>query len=120
MGFEVHQNEACFCFLVERGARLAVVVCDYLGAVTGPFDEKQAGLDDLAIAVPDDAALRSWEQRLTHLGVTHSGVTESPGGHHLNLRAPDGVAVELFMIAPAMLASIGLADPADAVAGSHA
>jgi catechol 2,3-dioxygenase-like lactoylglutathione lyase family enzyme len=120
MGFEALGREPAFCFLIERDARLAVVVADHLGTVTGPFDERHTGLDHLALAVPDVAALRSWERRLTRLGVTHSGVTESDGGHHLNLRAPDGVPVELFVIAPAMLASLGLAEVADAVAGGHA
>jgi hypothetical protein len=64
-------------------------------------------------------SLRSWEQRLTALGVPNSGITETDGGHHLNLRAPDNLPLELFVMSAAMLSSLGLAEPADAVARSY-
>jgi glyoxylase I family protein len=87
MGFETFVEDPRFRFFIHRGAHLAVLVSDHESGVTGPFDELRIGLDHLAFAVPDVESLRSWEQRLTTLGVPNSGITETDGGHHLNLRA---------------------------------
>jgi hypothetical protein len=45
-------------------------------------------------------------------------VTASDGGHHL-LRAPDNLAIELFVISVDLVAAMGLDEPAAAVAGTH-
>jgi glyoxylase I family protein len=119
MGFETFVEDPRFRFFIHRGAHLAVLVSDHESAVTGPFDELRVGLDHLAFAVPDIESLRSWEQRLTTLGVPNSGITETDGGHHLNLRAPDNLPLELFVMNASMLSSLGLAEPADAVALSY-
>jgi glyoxylase I family protein len=119
MGFETFVEDPRFRFFIHRGAHLAVLVSDHESAVTGPFDELRVGLDHLAFAVPDVGSLRSWEQRLTTLGVPNSGITETDGGHHLNLRAPDNLLLELFVMGASMLSSLGLAESADAVALSY-
>ena len=119
MGFETFVEDPRFRFLIHWGVRLAVTVSDHESAVTGPFDELRTGLDHLAFAVPDVESLRSWEQRLTTLGVPNSGITETDAGHHLNLRAPDNLPIELFVMSASMLSSLGFAEPADAVALSY-
>jgi len=119
MAFETFVDDPRFRFLIHRGAHLAVLVSDHESAVTGPFDELRIGLDHLAFAVPDIESLRSWEQRLTTLGVPNSGITETDGGHHVNLRAPDNLPLELFVMSASMLSSLGLAESADAVALSY-
>jgi glyoxylase I family protein len=119
MGFETFVEDPRFRFFIHRGAHLAVLVSDHESAVTGPFDELRIGLDHLAFAVADVESLRCWEQRLTTLGVPNSGVTDTDGGHHLNLRAPDNLPLELFVMSASMLSSLGLAEPADAVARSY-
>jgi glyoxylase I family protein len=119
MGFETIAENPRYRFFIHREAHLAVLVSDHESAVTAPFDELRIGLDHLALAVPDVECLRSWEQRLTTLGVPNSGITEAEGGHHLNLRAPDNLPLELFVMNASMLSSLGLAEPADAVARSY-
>jgi glyoxylase I family protein len=119
MGFVAFVEDPGFRFFIHRGAHLAVLVSDHESAVTGPFDELRIGLDHLSFAVPDVESLRSWEQRLATLGVPNSGITETDGGHHLNLRAPDNLPLELFVMSASMLSSLGLAEPADAVAHSY-
>jgi glyoxylase I family protein len=119
MGFETVSEEPGFRLLIQWGARLAVVVSDHAAAVTGRFDELRVGLDHLAFAIPDVESLRSWEQRLTTLGVPHSGITQTDAGHHLNLRAPDNLPLELYVMSASMLRSLGLAEPVDAVAHSY-
>jgi catechol 2,3-dioxygenase-like lactoylglutathione lyase family enzyme len=119
MGFETFVENPRYRFFLHPGARLAVLVTDHASAVTGPFDELRVGLDHLALAVPDMPSLRSWEQRLTTLGVPNSGITETEAGHHLNLRAPDNLPIELFVMSASMLSTLDLAEPADAVAQSY-
>jgi catechol 2,3-dioxygenase-like lactoylglutathione lyase family enzyme len=119
MGFETFVEDPRYRFFVHRGAHLAVLVSDHEHTVTGPFHELRVGLDHLAFAVADVESLQAWEQRLIALGVPNSGVTETDGGHHLNLRAPDNLALELYVMSPFMLSSLGLDETAEAVAHSY-
>jgi glyoxylase I family protein len=52
-------------------------------------------VDHLAFAVPDGAALQSWADHLTEIGVDHHGVVLENGNPSLQLRDPDGIAIEL-------------------------
>ena len=57
-------------------------------------------LDHLAFAVPDGAALEVWAAHLTDAGIVHLGVVTELGKPSLQLRDPDGIAIEL--VAPAV------------------
>jgi catechol 2,3-dioxygenase-like lactoylglutathione lyase family enzyme len=52
-------------------------------------------LDHVAFAVPDGDALRAWAGHLTTIGIEHAGVVLEGGNPSLQLRDPDGLAVEL-------------------------
>ncbi len=54
-----------------------------------------ATLDHLAFAVSDEGALRAWADHLTGMGVDHPGVVLENGNPSLQLRDPDGTAIEL-------------------------
>lgn len=57
------------------------------------FDEDRVGLDHLSIAVQDlDAAVAE----LDRLGVTHGGIKDLGGPRIVELRDPDGIALELY------------------------
>jgi catechol 2,3-dioxygenase-like lactoylglutathione lyase family enzyme len=119
LGFEPMNDDPAFGFVFHREARIAVVVTDHGRTVLDTFDEHHPGLDHLALAVADRDDLEQWRSRLDAHGVPHSGVVESDGGWHLNLRAPGDFPVELFVIGEAFATSLGL-DPAEpAVAGGH-
>ena len=51
--------------------------------------------DHIAFAVSDGAALHDWGARLTGLGIAHDGVVLENGNPSLQLRDPDGIAIEL-------------------------
>lgn len=53
------------------------------------------GLDHLAFAVADGDSLRSWAEHLARLGIEHEGVVMENGHPSLQLRDPDGIAIEL-------------------------
>lgn len=119
LGFEVFAEEPAYCFVFDRATGLAVFLSDHDRTVSGTFDEHSVGLDHLAYAVPTVEALLSWEQRLAAGGIPHSPITETDAGHHLNLRAPDNVAIELYVMKPEFAAVLGLADDAEPVATTH-
>ena len=108
LGFELIGEEPTYSFVFDRGAGLAIVLTDHDQTVSGAFDEHHPGLDHLAYAVPDVESLLSWEQRLDRFGVPRSPIAETDAGHHLNLRAPDNVPIELYVMKPAFAALLGL------------
>lgn len=57
-------------------------------------------LDHLAFAVPDATTLEAWADHLTALGIDHPGVVPEGGNPSLQLRDPDGTAVELVAPRP--------------------
>ncbi len=52
-------------------------------------------LDHLAFALPDGASLAEWTTHLTEVGIDHNGIVLENGHPSLQLRDPDGVAIEL-------------------------
>ena len=66
-------------------------------------------LDHLAFAVPDGDALDEWAGHLTRIGIDHPGVVLENGNPSLQLRDPDGVAIEL--VAPRASAPCRPPDP---------
>jgi catechol-2,3-dioxygenase len=73
-----------------------VVVLSARGTPTGT----DTALDHLAFAVPDGDALHAWAETLTDAGVAHDGVVLELGKPSLQLRDPDGNAIELVAPAP--------------------
>jgi glyoxylase I family protein len=119
MSFELTTRADSLAFVIHRAARLGIGLTDHGGAVDGQFDERHTGLDHLAIAVPDVAAIHAWARRLDDHGVPHSPVTETYAGHHLNLRAPGNFPIELFVMSQAAAEDFGLSSPDEAVARFH-
>jgi glyoxylase I family protein len=66
----------------------------------GRFDERAAGLDHLALRVPDRSALEAWARRLDELGVENSGVQDESAGPLIVFRDPDNIQLELWVFEP--------------------
>lgn len=64
--------------------------------VADAFTELRAGLDHVAFACADQAALITWRQRLDDLGIAHGDIVDAPYGSGLGFRDPDGIALEFF------------------------
>jgi catechol 2,3-dioxygenase-like lactoylglutathione lyase family enzyme len=110
LGLELQAKDvdAGYVALRHRRARLVIVltaapdrstepVADAEGESRGP--SQWGSLDHLAFAVPDGGALRAWGDHLAGMGVRHQGVVLENGNPSLQLRDPDGNAIEL--VAPA-------------------
>jgi glyoxylase I family protein len=81
--------------LQHRGGRFVVVLTKAPTPRQAPTDPVSDGLDHLALAVPDGAALEAWALHLTEVGIDHDGVVLEGGHPSLQLRDPDGIAIEL-------------------------
>lgn len=61
------------------------------------FDEDRVGLDHLSFAVDDlDAAVAALQER----GIAHEPVKDLGRARLVELRDPDGIALELYMLTP--------------------
>lgn len=60
------------------------------------FTEFRTGLDHIAFACADRAALTTWESRLNDLGIANGGIVDANYGSGLAFRDPDGIALEFF------------------------
>jgi glyoxylase I family protein len=67
----------------------ALVPCDRSSGSAG------TALDHLAFAVADGDSLDSWAKHLADIGIDHAGIVLENGHPSLQLRDPDGVAIEL-------------------------
>jgi glyoxylase I family protein len=81
--------------LRHRGGRFVVVLTKAPASSTGSTGPAPDGLDHLAFAVPDGAALEAWAAHLVEVGIDHAGVVLEGGHPSLQLRDPDGIALEL-------------------------
>ncbi len=81
--------------LRHREAKLVVVLTE--GQEPGNRGSAPANglLDHLAFAVPDGISLGEWAAHLTEVGIDHNGIVLENGHPSLQLRDPDGVAIEL-------------------------
>lgn len=64
--------------------------------VADAFTELRAGLDHVAFACADRAALTTWQQRLDDLDIAHGHIVDASYGSGLSFRDPDGIALEFF------------------------
>ena len=81
--------------LQHRGGKFVVVLTKAPTPRSAAAEQAGDGLDHLALAVPDGAALEDWAAHLTEIGIDHPGVVLEGGHPSLQLRDPDGIAIEL-------------------------
>jgi glyoxylase I family protein len=80
--------------LRHRAAKIVIVLTSAPHGVS--VDGLPTGrLDHIAFAVADEDALRMWAGHLTSIGIAHEGVVLELGKPSLQLRDPDGIAIEL-------------------------
>jgi glyoxylase I family protein len=71
---------------------------EHKGTAAGDrFSYQRCGLDHFGMHLSHTDELDKWHYKLTEMGIEHSEIVESPYGHHLNFKDPDGIALELFV-----------------------
>jgi glyoxylase I family protein len=81
--------------LRQREAKFVVVLTKGPGPRTSAPGGASDRVDHLAFAVPDGDSLQAWAEHLTEAGIDHAGVVLEGGRPSLQLRDPDGIAIEL-------------------------
>ena len=85
-------------FMRHADADIVVTFTHHNAGSGDAFDERRTGLDHLAFAVPDLAALREFLKRFEALGIDHSPIkprATGPGGG-ITIRDPDNIQLEVF------------------------
>ena len=96
--------------LRHRSARVVIVLTARPSGESRP-EAGRASLDHVAFAVPDGDALGEWAGHLTRIGIDHPGVVPENGLPSLQLRDPDGIAIELVAPSPPPSNSTGAPEP---------
>jgi glyoxylase I family protein len=100
LGLQLLMRTETFCALKTGSDRLqALFLTTHQGTREGPFSEFTVGLDHVCLTVDSAETLAAWRRHLHERGVAHS-YQRSEWGHHINLRDPDNIAVELFLLEP--------------------
>lgn len=86
--------------LVEPQSRTVLGLTQHQDADGTRFDMRRPGLDHLAFAVADRAALQEWQAHLMALGTDFTPVEEWSHGAGLTVRDPDGIALEFYVRGP--------------------
>ena len=83
--------------LWHDASRIMIVLTPRAAATDaiGTTDAADSVLDHLAFAVPNGEVLDEWAAHLTDAGIAHPGVVLELGKPSLQLRDPDGNAIEL-------------------------
>ena len=81
--------------LKHRGAKVVVVLTEAAGPRKSLDESTNEHLDHLAFAVPGGDSLTAWAEHLTAIGIDHAGIVLENGHPSLQLRDPDGIAIEL-------------------------
>jgi glyoxylase I family protein len=85
--------EMGYVALRQPAAKVVVVLTTRPGELEGASQIDV--LDHIAFGVADGDSLRAWAAHLTELGIHHDGVALENGRPSLQLRDPDGIAIEL-------------------------
>jgi len=88
------------CAIVEPETRTVIAFTQHDRIEGGPFTPRRTGLDHLSFRVADEAAIDEWREHLDALGVDHDPIDDQGFAVGLNLRDPDGIALEFYVLRP--------------------
>ncbi len=86
------------CAVLEPSSRTVLAFTQHDAIEGGAFTPHRVGLDHVSFAVPDRAALDAWQARLDELGIEHDAIDDQGFAVALNLRDPDGIALEFYVL----------------------
>jgi len=86
------------CAIVEPASRTVLAFTQHDVIAGGAFTPQRVGLDHLSFAVSDRAELEAWQARLDELGIEHDAIDDQGFAVALNLRDPDGIALEFYFL----------------------
>jgi catechol-2,3-dioxygenase len=95
-------DDGTYVALRHKPSRVVIVISSRADSSddAGAEGMPDVPLDHVAFAVPDGETLQLWADHLAEVGIEHAGVELELGKPSLQLRDPDGIAVELVAPAP--------------------
>jgi glyoxylase I family protein len=81
--------------LRQPRAKLVVVLTEPAAAHGNSSKQVGEALDHIAFAASDGDSLHAWADHLSKAGIEHHGIVLENGHPSLQLRDPDGIAIEL-------------------------
>lgn len=88
------------CAILEPESRTVLAFTQHDDEDAEPFSPKRAGLDHLSFRVADRAAIDAWAKRMDELGIAHDAIDDQGFAVAVNLRDPDGIALEFYYLLP--------------------
>jgi len=86
------------CAIVEPETGTVIAFTQHDAPEDGAFTPRRTGLDHLSFAVADAAALEAWREHLDLLRIDHDPIDDQGFAPGLNLRDPDGIALEFYVL----------------------
>lgn len=81
--------------LRQPDAKLVLVLTARAQSSDGSTESFGEALDHIAFATADGGSLQAWADHLSESGIEHDGIVLENGHPSLQLRDPDGIAIEL-------------------------
>ena len=88
------------CAIVEPVTRTVLAFTEHKTVKHVAFSHLTPGLDHLSFRVADRAAIEAWAAWMDEIGVAHDPVDDNGLSLGLNLRDPDGIALEFYYLLP--------------------
>jgi glyoxylase I family protein len=88
------------CAILEPVTRTVLAFTEHAAAKRVAFSPLVPGLDHLSFRVADRAAIEAWAAWMDELGVAHDQVNDNGQSVAVNLRDPDGIALEFYYLLP--------------------
>ena len=88
------------CAILEPVTHTVLAFTEHGTVERVPFSPLVPGLDHLSFRVADRAAIDAWAAWMDELGVAHDKADETGPAVTLNLRDPDGIAIEFYYLPP--------------------
>ena len=88
------------CAILEPETRTVIAFTQHDVIEGGPFTPRRTGLDHLSFRVADGAAIEAWRLHLDELGIKYDPIDDQGAAVTLNLRDPDGIALEFYFLVP--------------------
>jgi glyoxylase I family protein len=82
--------------LRQPSAKLVVVLTERAEDRGEATESSDQALDHIAFAASDGGSLQAWADHLSNSGIEHQGIVLENGHPSLQLRDPDGIAIELI------------------------
>jgi glyoxylase I family protein len=88
------------CAILEPVTRTVLAFTEHAAVRRTPFSHLVPGLDHLSFRVADRAAIDAWAGWMDEIGVAHDAINDDGVTVGLNLRDPDGIALEFYHLFP--------------------